>query len=159
LSFGGALGSGERGVKCTRVLPGVCIGRNTFSLIMNWRASVCMLPSRRELLEIPGVNVADCALGFQSDDFCENALLEVCQRCWFSSFYCFLPPLFDAHSHERSSERDVSPAVVWRGIFCECTASVGRWAMMRPLLGAYLLTIDTVPGRLRTPFSQASWNY
>jgi hypothetical protein len=126
---------------------------------MNRRASAFELPSRGEQVEIAGVNVADCALGLQSDDFCENALLKVCPSYWFSSFYCFAPPLFDAHIHEWSSERDVSPAAVWRGIFCECTVSVGRWAMMGPLLGAYLLTIDTVPGRLRTPFSQASRNY
>jgi hypothetical protein len=118
-----------------------------------------MLLSRGESLEVGGVKVADCVLGPQSADFCENALAEVCLRCWFSSFYCFVPPLFNAHSHEWSSERDVSPAVVWRGIFCECTVSMGRWAMMGPLLGAYLLTIDTVPGRFRTPFSQASRYY
>jgi hypothetical protein len=120
---------------------------------MNRRASVFELPSRREQVEIARVNVADCALGLQSDDFCENALLEVCQRCWFSSFYCIVPPLFDAHSHEWSSKRDVSPAVVWRGIFCGCTASVARWAIMGPLLGAYLLTVEDVSRQMGTPFS------
>jgi hypothetical protein len=130
---------------------GVCRSRNTFFFFtMNRRASVFELPSRGEQVEIAGVNVADCALGPQSDDFCENALLKVCPRCWFSSFYCFVPPLFDAHSHEWSSGRGVSPAVVWRGIFGECTASVGRWAKMGPLLGAHVLTIETVPGRFRT---------
>jgi hypothetical protein len=119
---------------------------------MNWRASVFELPLRGEQVEIAGVNVADCALGPQSDDFCEDALLIVCPRCSFSSIYCFVPPLFDAHSHEWSSKRDVSPAVVWRGIFCECTVSVGRWAMMGPLLGAYLLTVETVDGPMGTPF-------
>jgi hypothetical protein len=93
---------------------------------MNWRASIFELPSRGEQVEIAGVNVADCALGPQSDHVCENALLEVCPRCWFSRFYCFLPPLFDAHSHEWSIERGERPSVVWMGITCECTASVGR---------------------------------
>jgi hypothetical protein len=105
---------------------GVCRGRNAFFFTKNRRASVFELPSRGEQVEIAGVNVADCALGPQSDDFCENALLKVCPSCWFSSFYCIVPPLFDAHSHEWSSERDVSLAVVWRGIACECTASMGR---------------------------------
>jgi hypothetical protein len=123
---------------------------------MNWRASVFESPLRGEEAETAGVDLADCVLGPQSDDFCEDAMLKVCQRCWFSSFYCFLPPFSDAHSHEWSIGRDVSPAVVWRGIFCECTASVGRWAIMGPLLGAYLLMIKAVAGPMGTPFSQAS---
>jgi hypothetical protein len=108
------------------VSPGVCRGRNAFFFTMNRRASVFELPSRGEQVEIARVNVADCALGPQSDDFCENVLLKVCPRCWFSGFHCFVPPLFDTQSHELSSTRGVSPAVVWRGIICECTASVGR---------------------------------
>jgi hypothetical protein len=114
------------------------------------------LPSRGEQVEIAEVNVADCALGPQSDDFCENALLKVCPRCWFSGFHCFVTPLFDAHSHEWSSGRGMNPAVVWRGIFGECTASVGRWTMMGPLLGAYLLTVEAVSGPMGTPFSHTS---
>ena len=112
LRFGGVVGSGAFGVKCKMVLAGVCRGRNAFFMIMNWRASVYELPLRRDLLEVAGVNVADCALGPQSADFCENVLLKVCPRCWFSSFYCFVPPLFDTQSHEWSIERGVSPAVV-----------------------------------------------
>jgi hypothetical protein len=105
---------------------GVCRGCNAFFFTKNRRASVFELPSRGEQVETAGVNVTDCVLGPQSDDFCENALLKVCPRCSFSSFHCFVPPLFDAHSYELSSDRDVSPAVVWRGIFCECTVSVGN---------------------------------
>jgi hypothetical protein len=131
----------------------VCRGRNAFFFTINRRTSVFELRSRGEQAEIVGVNVADCARGPQSDDFCENALLEVCQRCWFSSFYNFLPPLFDAHSHEWSSVCGVSPAVVWRIIFCECTASVARGAIMGPLLGAYLLTVGAVSRRMSMPFS------
>jgi hypothetical protein len=124
----------------------VCRGRNAFFFTMNRRASVFELPSRGEQVEVAGVNVADCVLGPQSADFCENVLLKVCPRCWFSSFYCFVPPLFDTHSHIWSCERSVSPAVVWRGIFCECTASVSEQGWTGSLLGAYLLTIETVPG-------------
>jgi hypothetical protein len=50
-------------------------------------ASVLKLQSRREQVEIAGVNLADCVLGLQSADFCDNAQLEECQRCWFSRFY------------------------------------------------------------------------
>jgi hypothetical protein len=150
LRIGGVVGSGALGVKCKNVSPGVCRSGNAFFFTMNRRASVFDLLSRDEQVEIARVNDADCTLVPQSDDFCENTLLEVCQRCWFSSFYCFFPPSFHTHSHKWSSKRGVNPAVVWKGIFCECTASVGRWAMMGPLLGAYLLTIETVPGRFRT---------
>jgi hypothetical protein len=159
LRIGGVVGSGALGVKCKNVSPGVCRGRNAFFFTMNRRASVFELPSRGEQVEIAGVNVTDCVLGPQSDDFCENALLKVCPRCWFSSSYCFVPPLYDTQSHEWSRKRGVSPAVVWKGIFSECTAFVGRWAMMGLLLGAYLLTIETVSGPMGAPFSQASRHY
>jgi hypothetical protein len=106
------VGSGAEGVTCKRVLPGVCRGRNAFSLITDWRASICMIPLRRESLEIAEINVADCVLGPRHADFCEDALLKVCQEGWFSSFYCSVSPSIDVHIHECSSGRDESPTIV-----------------------------------------------
>jgi hypothetical protein len=69
------------------MVPGVCRGRVAFFFTMNQRASTFELPSRGEQVEIAGINVVDCVLVPQIAEFCEDALLEVCQRCWFSSFY------------------------------------------------------------------------
>jgi hypothetical protein len=81
--------------------------------------------------------------------FAKMLCVKVCPRCWFSGFYCFLPPLFDAHSHEWSIERGVSPAVVWRGIFCECTASVARWEIMGPCVDASKAALFSISQGMR----------
>jgi hypothetical protein len=78
LRFDGAAGLIGWGQRSKYVSPCVCRGRNAFFFTMSWRASVFDLPLRGEQDETAGVNVANGALGPQSDDFCENALLEVC---------------------------------------------------------------------------------
>jgi hypothetical protein len=119
------------GQRSKYVSPCVCRGRNAFFFTMSWRASVFVFPLRGEQDEIAEVNVADGALGLQSDDFCENALW----RCVTGAGSRASTALCHLCLKHKATYSQVD--AVWAQRWCRgalLVSALRPWEMMGPLM-------------------------